>query len=470
MLRILHTSDWHLGHTLKDLSREQEHAHFLEFLYSVISTHRVDVLLIAGDVFETANPPAAAQNAWYGFLATAHRRYPWLDIVVIGGNHDSAARLDAPNPLIQGLGNASRGGGRVHVIGGLPRRDDGRLDLARLVVPVRNQQGPAGYVCAVPFLRPADLPRPDPENRRSDDELVDGVWRIYDEVLAAIRRRKADTDAIIAMGHCYMAGGALSELSERKILGGNQHALPVSIFPDDVAYVALGHLHKAQEVGAPHVRYSGSPIPLSLGEREYDHQVLLVELDGPNFVRARPIPVPRRVQFLRIPAELPYDTPENVLAAIAELPEGVGLDELEGLDLSANEMPAAARPGQLALLGGAEDDGPSTAPLGPPPGTTGAPIDRPLLEIQVLLQQPDPGLRRRIEEALAGKHARLLKLNVTLKGDPAKDQPAPRQNLRDLQPDDVFERLYDRVYDAAPPPELLAAWAELLDTVHQESP
>ncbi|MCO4774367.1 MAG: exonuclease SbcCD subunit D C-terminal domain-containing protein, partial [Deltaproteobacteria bacterium] len=454
-------------HTLHDLSRAREHRLFFDFLYEVIREHAVDLLLVAGDVFETANPPAEAQNDWYEFLATAHRRFPRLDIVVVGGNHDSAARLDAPNPLLRGLGSAAKGGGRVHVLGGLPRKEDGRLDMSRLVVPVRNALGVAAWVCAVPFLRPADLPRPDETGRRHEDDLIDGVWRTYEEVIAEARRRKADEHAIVAMGHCYMAGGSLSELSERKILGGNQHALPASLFPEDVAYVALGHLHKAQSVGAPHVRYCGSPIPLSLGERNYEHQVLLVELEGAAFSRARPIPVPRRIDILRVPDE-GAETPEKVLEALAALPEDAFLPEVADLGPPANEIPAGWSTGQLSLIGTPADGGPATAPLAPPPGSLGGPIDRPLLEVQVLLQLPDPALRRTIEEALVGKRARLVKLGVTYMGDQGEVSAPTRQNLRDLDPEDVFLQLYERTFDATPPSELLAAYSDLLDAVHQD--
>ncbi len=467
MLRILHTSDWHLGHTLHDLSRAREHRLFFEFLYEVIREHHVDVLLIAGDVFETANPPAEAQNDWYKFLATVHRRFPALDIVVVGGNHDSAARLDAPNPLLRGLGSVAKGGGRVHVLGGLPRRADGRLDMSRLVVPVRGKTGIGAWVCAVPFLRPADLPRPDDLARRHEDDLIDGVWRTYEEVIVEARRRKADEHAIVAMGHCYLAGGSLSELSERKILGGNQHALPAALFPNDVAYVALGHLHKAQCVGASHIRYCGSPIPLSLGERAYDHQVLLVELDGPRFSRARPIRGPRRVEIVRNPSE-GAETLEWILEQIADLPDEASLSEEDDLGPVADAIPAEGSTGQLSLLGAPLDDSPQTAPLAPPPGTLGEPIDRPLLEVQVLLQQPDPALRRTIEEALEGKYVRLVKLGVSYQGESGVVPAPERTHLRDLDPEDVFRRCYDRTFDAEPPRELLAAYAELLDAVHQD--
>jgi len=468
MLRLLHTSDWHLGHTLHDLGREREHAAFLAFLLEVIREHRVDALLIAGDIFESANPPASAQATWYGFLADAHAQFPGLDIVVIGGNHDSAARLDAPTPLLKGLASKYRGTGRVHVLGGLPRKEDGHLDYSRLIVPLRagESQVAAAWVAAVPFLRPADLPRVDPDGPTFvEDPLIDGVWRTYDEVLRAARRRREPGQALMAMGHCYMSGSAVSELSERKILGGNQHALPAELFPSDVAYVALGHLHLAQEVGRDNVRYSGSPIPLSLKERSYEHQVLLVDVEGEQFLRARPIPVPRRIEILRVP-EVGAETVAVVMSELALLPEDEPADGEPSV-----EEPSPAQQGLLPLPGpitlDLEEPKESEA-LGPPPGTAGAPLDRPLLEIQVLLMEPDPSLRQRIEEALEGKRARLVKLGVTYV-DVERDTPslAPEQHLRELAPEDVFARCFASTFDAEPADDLLAAFHELVDAVHQ---
>ena len=148
-MRIIHTSDWHLGHTLHGLPREYEHACFLDWLLATIHEHAVDALIITGDVFETHNPAATAQATWYRFLATAKRQCPDLDILVVGGNHDSAERLNAPVPILDAFG--------IHVVGGLARLPDDRLDLDRLVVPLCCQGEVAAWVAAVPFLRPADL-------------------------------------------------------------------------------------------------------------------------------------------------------------------------------------------------------------------------------------------------------------------------------------------------------------------------
>jgi exonuclease SbcD len=163
-LRILHTSDWHLGHVFHGVEREYEHRIFLDWLLDTLDAEAVDALLIAGDVFDAANPPASATKLWYHFLGQAHARTPRLQIVVIGGNHDSAARLEAPRPILNELGP-------LHVVGGLPRVN-GDIDLDRLIVPLRDRQDAiAAWVLAVPFLRPADLPTVG----QDADPLVEGT-------------------------------------------------------------------------------------------------------------------------------------------------------------------------------------------------------------------------------------------------------------------------------------------------------
>ena len=146
-MRLLHTSDWHLGHTLKEVTREHEHAAFLAWLLEPCVREAPDVLVITGDVFDSATPPASAERMWFELLAAARRARPAMDIVAIAGNHDSPARLGAPSAVLRELG--------VHVIGGLPRAGDGALDLDRILIPVA---GGRGLVAAVPFLRPIDVP------------------------------------------------------------------------------------------------------------------------------------------------------------------------------------------------------------------------------------------------------------------------------------------------------------------------
>lgn len=410
--RIIHTSDWHLGHSLRDQPREREHGAFLAWLLDQLDAKQANALLVAGDIFDVANPTAQAQRQLYDFLARARRRFPDLEIVLIGGNHDSASRLDAPDPLLREL--------RVHVVGGLPRGAGRALDLDRLVVPLSADRAGAvfAWVVAVPYLRASDLDAIDAEGV---DGLIEGVRRVYAEALASARARRQPGQAIVAMGHAYMTGTALSELSERKILGGNQHALPVNIFPDDVAYVALGHLHLAQQVGRPNVRYSGSPIPLDIAEATYPHQVVLVELEGEAFVKHDALPIPRTVELLRIangrePAPL-----ADVLARVATLP--------------------------------ARGEGPEER--------------RPLLEVHALLDGPDPHARARVELACEGKEARLVHVNLANAGRRAGLADAPPVGATLSDPEQVIERLHRETYDSELPSDLREAFHDLLEAVHQ---
>lgn len=413
-MRLIHTSDWHLGHSLHELSRRHEHLAFFDWLLDTIDDEKADALLVAGDVFETANPSAQALSDFYEFLSKCKQRFPSLDIVVIGGNHDSAARLDAPDSLLRSFG--------VRVVGGVSRTVDGEIDVERLVIPLRNAEGGvAAWVAAVPFLRPVDLPRVDAPDV---DVLIEGVRRLYSQVFEAIRARREEGEAIVAMGHCYMTGTNLSELSERKILGGNQHALPVDVFPEDVAYAALGHLHLAQKVGGRNgVRYCGSPIPLSFSETTYRHQVCVVELDGERLSSVRDVRIPRAVELLQLPPNEP-GTLNDLLNELRALPERDEAQPLETL---------------------------------------------PMLEVRVLLEQPEPTLRGMLERELEEKAARLVKISITRAGTGRGLADVERvSSLTDLKPEDVFRLKYERDHGGEPSEELLAAFHELVDAVGQE--
>ena len=417
MLRILHTSDWHLGHTLHDLDRQHEHDHFLTWLSDLLGTAQIDVLLITGDLFDSANPSASSQARWFSFLATLRQRYPGLDIVVIGGNHDSAARLDAPRPILESM--------NIHIIGGLPRGADGAVEMDKLLVPLRDAEGQTvAWVAAVPFLRPGDLPRPGTEASSAEGRLIGGIRALYSSVFTALRQRQQPGQALLATGHCYMAGAKLSELSERKIQGGNQNALPLDIFPNDLTYVALGHLHLPQEVGRSSVRYAGAPIPLSMAEADYAHQVYILHIDGGAIVHEQAHVIPKILELKRIPG----DEPAPLEAVLPQL---------------------------MALPARSDDVAENTLPF---------------LEVRIALEQAIPGLRRQIQDALAGKAVRLVKISATFTGTgDALADAVPMELLRDIQPEEVFIRRYRRDHENDPPPELLASFHELLDDVMQGS-
>jgi exonuclease SbcD len=411
-LRILHTSDWHLGHVFHGVEREYEHRLFLDWLIDTIEAEAVDALLVAGDVFEAANPSASATKLWYHFLGQAHKRTPRLQVVVIGGNHDSAARLEAPRPLLAELGP-------LHVVGGLPRTN-GDLDVDRMIVPLQNRRGKiVAWVLAVPFLRPADLPAVD----QAADALVDGTRALYQRVLQSLGSRRRPNQAVIAMGHCYMVGCQLSELSERKVLGGNQHPLPHDVFGSDIAYAALGHLHVPQRVGDhENIRYSGAVLPLSFDARAVQHAVMLVEFAGARATGIRELPVPHTVTLLSVPNDgpLPLDA---VLEALQSLP--------------------------------CRSDGPDE--------------QRPLLEVRVALDKPEPALRKLIEDALEGKEARLVRIAPPLfNGTDSGIETSGVAALSELSPEQVFRLKYAQKHEGEPSPDLLAAFHELHDHIAQE--
>lgn len=415
MFRLLHTADWHLGHTLHDFDRSAEHQAFLDWLRRQIAERDIDALLIAGDIFDSANPPASAQAMFYDFLAGLARLPHPPVVLVAGGNHDSAARLDAPAPVLKAL--------NVHVVGAVDGR---RLDedaLARLLVPLPDRHGGiAGWCALLPFVRPADLPPVEAD--AAADPLVEAMRALHQPVWEALARRAAPGQLRLASGHAYLVGGVLSELSERKVLGGNQHALPVDLYPAWLDYVALGHLHRAQAVGGRDtVRYSGSPLPLALDEAGYPHQVMLVEFEpagtGP---RLTPLPVPRHADIVRLgqPQALALEQLDTALAALA---------------------------GDPAL----------------PPSRW------PYLSVRVALERPEPQLRKRIEDALDGRPFRLARIDTVHAGSGAAlaDSVAMTAGLEQLAPQDVFGRLHASRFDAPPAPTLQQAFEQLLAAVRE---
>ncbi|WAK03469.1 exonuclease SbcCD subunit D C-terminal domain-containing protein [Methylobacter sp. YRD-M1] len=409
MLRLFHTADWHLGHHLHGVSRHFEHRQFLAWLLQTLQDRQADALIVAGDIFDTANPPAAAQAQLYEFLVKARTQQPQLDIVLIGGNHDSASRLDAPSPILKALG--------VHVVGGLVRKQDGKIDWDRLIVPLTDAQGVTRAWCgAMPFLRNADLSG----NGETEDPLIAGVKELYGQLFEALQKKAGNGERLILTGHCYMVNGSVSELSERKILGGNQHALPVDIFPGDIAYVALGHLHLAQKAGPhEHIRYSGSPIPLSFDEAGYRHQVVQVDVEDGR-VETTTVQIPRSVEMIRIPDGKDFAALSGVIA------------QLKSLDLDPN-----------------------------------LPIEQtPFVELRILLDKPEPGLRQQIEEAIAGLPLRLLKISTACRGSQQSLADVNiEQRLEELQPLDVFQRCYQNRYDQDAPEALTALFNELIESV-----
>lgn len=400
-MRLIHTSDWHLGQTLHGQDRDYEHAAFLAWLLDTLETQQADALLIAGDIFDTVNPPLKAQERLYDFVVEAHRRLPRLDIVMIAGNHDSGGRIELPGPLMRRL--------NAHALGRVEWLDEDALDSDRLLLPLHRADGEVGAWClALPFLRPAEV-----TGGAVGDDYLAGIERVHRELLAAAEARRAPEQALVAVSHAHMAGSAVSEDSERNIVIGNAEALPASLFPESIAYVALGHLHKPQQVaGQGRIRYSGAPLPLSFAEVAYPHQVLRVELDGAALRSVEALPVPRAVAMLRVgPAPL-----AEVLEQLAALP--------------AAELPRERQP---------------------------------WLEVRVQLEQPQPDLRQQIETALDGKGCRLVRIASEYRG--RGEEAAPLVGLDQLDPQELFRRSWQAEYGDAADEQTLQDFLTLLQDV-----
>ncbi len=289
-LTILHTSDWHLGGLLYRKSRLDACRVFLEWLLETIREQRVNVLLVAGDVFDGIAPGSRVQELYYRFLGRASRESSLRHIVLTAGNHDSPAFLTAPAEILRSL--------HVHVTGtgSAPEQE---------VLLLRDAEGvPELVLCAVPFLRDRDVRLAQDGETPEDKErrLAEGIRAHYADVcgLAESVHSSCGRDIpVIAMGHLFVAGGRVVEGDGvRDLYVGSLGCVSTDIFPDSLDYVALGHLHAPQLVGGnPFRRYSGSPMPVGFGEAGHSKSVCLVRFCGRRpEVETLPVPVFQRLE------------------------------------------------------------------------------------------------------------------------------------------------------------------------------
>jgi len=284
--RILHTADWHLGKLLNDQSRDEEHAFFLAWLLAAVEQHNVDALILAGDVFDTANPPQTALARYFDFVSSLFRQGDCA-LVVIAGNHDSAAQLEAPKQALHAL--------QTHVVGFLAENPLDRI----LCLP--DNEKPRVAIAMLPFLRDRDL-RKGRAGEGADEirsQLVAGIKRCYQETAEAAKKAGIACP-LLATGHLTVLG-AVSSDSERDIHIGGLGAVTADSFPGGFSYIALGHLHRPQTTdGDERVRYAGSPIPLSFSETKDVKEVRILDVtdDGIDH-QSLPIPVYRRLSQIR---------------------------------------------------------------------------------------------------------------------------------------------------------------------------
>ena len=360
----------------------------------------------------------------YEFFDNLTIEAPELVSVMIAGNHDSAGRLEAPGPLLKRA--------NVEAIGTL-RLVDGLPDLDHHLIPVKRRGETAGYVLALPHLRPADLPGfTATQEPGAPSQLVEGIKQLYQQTIRACRKQIGDLPLVVT-GHLHVKGASLSEsLSERRIVIGGEHAVPPDIFGQQADYIALGHLHRAQNPREPAkgkttksakrekglVRYAGSPMPLSVVERTYEHGVSLVKINKSS-VSCQHLKLSRPVPFLRVPA--------TGRLKIEELSEA--LEELE-LD---PELPRAQRP---------------------------------FVQIALQIEGPQSGIRAKLDEICLAFPLRDVAPDIAWPGQERQKKSSKAvKRLGELRPDDLFKEAFVELYGVEPEAEHMACFDQLLNEV-----
>jgi exonuclease SbcD len=321
-MRILHTSDWHLGQHFMGKTRQAEHQAFCAWLIEQVRTHTVDAVLIAGDIFDTGAPPSYAREQYNRFIVEL--RATGCELVVLGGNHDSVAMLGESKTLLAQLG--------TRVIPGVCEQLD-----EQLLVLHRRDGSPGAILCGIPFIRPRDvlLSQAGQSAQDKQQSLQQAIQQHYQDLYALAEAKRAELGGdlpIIATGHLTTVGASASD-SVREIYVGSLEAFPTSAFPP-AAYIALGHIHRPQKVGGlEHIRYCGSPIALSFDEAKQQKEVLLVDLDSSGLRQITALPVPRFQPLLSLRGSLKeLETAIQEAAKQGSAEQPVWLEVLVGTD------------------------------------------------------------------------------------------------------------------------------------------
>ncbi|MEK7393896.1 MAG: exonuclease subunit SbcD [Fibrobacterota bacterium] len=405
-MRILHTSDWHLGLELGGHDRLDEQKRFLSWLMDLCVERRIHALLVCGDVYDVANPSVAAQAAFAEFLAGFHRRLPNSDLVIVAGNHDSASRLELPRAFGEVLGG-------VHLRGVVSDSVQDRI------VPLRGEDGSTGAWCvALPFLRAGDLDCRLEGEETPQEAYVRAVASLYRDARESIPEGQKHLP-LVAMGHLTLAG-SLRAGSERILIGGVE-SVPVQALSEGCQYVALGHIHRAQTVGTESVRYCGSPYPVDFDEHRYRHVVLEVELEPGSAPSVHSIEVPEFVKFLR------FTDPPVAWDGVEKAVEAFDWSVFQGLERSL----------------------------------------QPLVELRYDGSIPVSELRSRCEALCAGKPLRLVSAPKAVMGrESSSTTPPIAASLREREtPEALLGRHWKSKFDAQVPDALLTRFRMAVDEI-----
>lgn len=307
MFRLLHTADWHIGKSLAGYDRTGEWEVFFQRLIKTIEVQSPDLMIVVGDVFDSATPSNVSANMYYNLIETLHTKFPTLKIVITSGNHDSQSYLNAPKEILHYF--------NVDVVGSVARDDDG-ICFDKMVIDLGD-----AIVCAVPYLRRGDV--------MSMGGEKPSVSEFYRRMLdAAVKVRGERQVPIIGVGHLTTIGATYNKGINNEItatrddsVGGLENIDPQE-FPDDFAYIALGHIHRRQRAGnRENIWYSGSPIPMSFSEKDYSNSLSIVDFDGRQLTEIHTVELPHVVKLRRIPDKL--SDFETVANALQQLPDDV---------------------------------------------------------------------------------------------------------------------------------------------------
>lgn len=401
-MRILHTSDWHLGQHFMGKTREAEHKAFIQWLLETLNKESVDALIIAGDIFDTATPPSYARTLYNQFVV-AMQKTCCKQLIIVGGNHDSVATLNESREVFACLNTT--------VIGGLTENPEDQ------VITLRDCTGrKAAVVCAIPFIRPREVLESQAGEQGSDKQqaLQSAIAQHYKNVFHLAQKQAGSSLPIIGTGHLTTVGGQVSD-SEREIYIGSLSAFPSSAFPK-LEYIALGHLHRAQIVaGQEHIRYSGSPIPLSFSEAGNEKQVLLVDFEDNRLNKTTPVTVPA-FRELRV-----------MKGSLEEIEK-----QLE--DITENEE----------LI--------------------------PWLDVEVASDDYLTDLQNRVQELIAERPVELLRVRRKREQKAETLSPENRETLAELQVKDVFtQRLQQEEIPEETMTKLTQAFQEIVMSVEEEA-
>ena len=409
-MRVLHTSDWHLGRTLYGRKRYEEFESFLTWLAEMIQQNGIDALLVAGDVFDTSAPSNRAQELYYRFLcrvAASSCRH----VVVVAGNHDSPSFLNAPKELLKALD--------VHVVGSSTE------SLEDEVLVLRNEQDiPELIVCAVPYLRDRDIRVAEVGEsvEAKERKIIDSIRTHYAAVAALAKQKRDELEVdipIVAMGHLFTAGGqTVDGDGVRELYVGSLAHVTAGIFPTSFDYLALGHLHVPQAVnGSETIRYSGSPLPMGFGEAKQQKSVCQVVFDqGEDHITTA------SVQLIDVPV---FQRLERV--------EG----DWDSISSRILELSATDSQGWLEVIYEGDDV------IG--------------------------DLRERLEAVITGTQMEILRIKNNRIIDRVLGQIHEEETLDDLNVNDVFERclaVHEVPEDQRP--ELLRAYQETVSSLYED--